>query len=132
MEKVNLSELERQPAAPSCCEATVTCGCAAQPTESFVRVSPLNTLAFSAELCINCGMCSTVCPHSVFAPGVGRAPVRVVRADACMECGACALNCPTGALQVDSGVGCAAAMIYAALRGLDEPTCGGGDDGCCG
>jgi len=37
-----------------------------------------------------------------------------------------------GALQVDSGVGCAAAMISAALRGLPETTCR--DDGprCCG
>jgi ferredoxin len=34
-----------------------------------------------------------------------------------MECGACQLNCPTAAITVDSGVGCASAMIGAALRG---------------
>ncbi|MBW8010315.1 MAG: hypothetical protein FVQ83_03600 [Chloroflexi bacterium] len=33
-----------------------------------------------------------------------------------MECGACQMNCPFGAIQVDSGVGCAQAIIAAALR----------------
>jgi hypothetical protein len=37
-----------------------------------------------------------------------------------MECGACQLNCPTSAIAVDSGVGCAAAMIVAALTGKKE------------
>ncbi|MFH0897470.1 MAG: 4Fe-4S binding protein, partial [Candidatus Bathyarchaeota archaeon] len=43
----------------------------------------------------------------------------------CMECGACQLNCPTEAINVDSGVGCASAMIMAVLRGqkLEEATC---------
>jgi hypothetical protein len=45
-----------------------------------------------------------------------------------MECGACQLNCPSGAIAVDSGVGCAAAMIKAALRGKDEVVCG---EECC-
>ncbi len=97
----------------------------------FVMLSELNTLALSAERCINCGMCSAVCPHGVFAPGNGG--VQVVDADACMECGACQLNCPAGAIIVDSGVGCAAAMIYAALTGKPEVTCGGPEPGaCCG
>jgi len=42
---------------------------------------------------------------------------------ACMECGACQLNCVTGAIKVESGVGCAAAMIRAALTGKKEATC---------
>lgn len=96
----------------------------------FVAVSLLNTLAFNAERCINCGMCSAVCPHGVFV--TGEKIVRIVRPNACMECGACQINCPVGALQVDSGVGCAAAMINAALRGLPEPTCGGDGESCCG
>jgi hypothetical protein len=41
-----------------------------------------------------------------------------------MECGACQLNCPTHAIAVESGVGCAAAMIRAALTGQKEATCG--------
>jgi hypothetical protein len=53
-----------------------------------------------------------------------------------MECGACALNCPVQAIDVQSGVGCAWAMISAAIRGKDmdsaECTCGGGSDSCCG
>lgn len=53
-----------------------------------------------------------------------------------MECGACALNCPVQAIDVQSGVGCAWAMISAAIRGKDmdsaECTCAGGSDSCCG
>jgi NAD-dependent dihydropyrimidine dehydrogenase PreA subunit len=88
-----------------------------------------NTLKFDPEECINCGMCSTVCPHGVFAPGKETA----VLADkgSCMECGACYLNCPTVAIEVESGVGCASAMIRAALTGNKEVTCGG-VGGCCG
>jgi ferredoxin len=47
----------------------------------------------------------------------------LVNPSACMECGACQLNCVTGAIKVDSGVGCAAAMIRAALTGKKEATC---------
>ena len=81
-----------------------------------------NTLQYEADLCINCGMCSAVCPLGVFAPN-GRV-ARLVHPEACMECGACQRNCPTVAITVDSGVGCAAAMIRAALRGKKQVTCG--------
>ena len=81
-----------------------------------------NTLQYKSELCNNCGMCSTVCPHAVFAAGEGAA--ELVNAEACMECGACQKNCPTGAVTVDSGVGCAGAMITAALTGKKEACCG--------
>jgi ferredoxin len=53
----------------------------------------------------------------------------LVRPQACMECGACQLNCVTGAIHVESGVGCAAAMIQAALKGQKEVSCGG--EACC-
>jgi len=100
-----------------------------------------NTLRYDPELCINCEMCSAVCPHGVFAPD--DYAVRLVRPTACMECGACQVNCPTGAITVDSGVGCAAAMIYAALTRRKDVTCGGeaepssssekpGNTTCCG
>lgn len=74
-----------------------------------------NTLRYHPSACINCGMCLAVCPQGVFVAGPKR--VRLVHAADCMECGACQLNCPAGAIVVDSGVGCASAMINAALRG---------------
>ena len=82
-----------------------------------------NTLQFKPELCIGCEMCSAVCPHAVFVRN-GRV-VTLAHPEACMECGACQRNCPTGAIAVDSGVGCAAAMINAALSRRQEVTCGG-------
>jgi NAD-dependent dihydropyrimidine dehydrogenase PreA subunit len=89
------------------------------------------TLRYHGDLCINCGRCSEVCPHSVFVAGDERA--ELVRPESCMECGACAGNCPVCAIEVDSGVGCAWAMISAALRGkdMDECSCGGEPGSCC-
>jgi NAD-dependent dihydropyrimidine dehydrogenase PreA subunit len=81
-----------------------------------------NTLVYNPELCNGCALCATVCPHAVFEMD-GR-EAQLVRPQACMECGACQLNCITGAIAVESGVGCAAAMIRAALRGKKEATCG--------
>ncbi len=86
----------------------------------------MNTLVFHPGRCVNCGMCLKVCPHRVFAAGERR--VRLDRANLCMECGACRMNCPSGAIEVDSGVGCAAAMIMAALKGRDDAVCG---EDCC-
>jgi NAD-dependent dihydropyrimidine dehydrogenase PreA subunit len=88
----------------------------------MVNLYATNTLKYDRELCSNCGMCSTVCPHAVFAAGEDAA--ELLNAGACMECGACQKNCPTGAITVDSGVGCAAAMIMAALTGQKEACCG--------
>ena len=80
-----------------------------------------NTLVYDAAKCIGCEMCWQVCPHGVFA-SEGRKAKLAGRAD-CMECGACALNCPSGAISVESGVGCAAAMLKAALTGSKEVCC---------
>jgi len=99
------------------------CGCS---SSNFLG-NAVNTLRYNPDLCINCGMCLMVCPHSVFA--AGEDVVTLARAEDCMECGACALNCPPHAIRVDSGVGCAAAMIRAALTGK-EVSCGP-DSGCC-
>jgi NAD-dependent dihydropyrimidine dehydrogenase PreA subunit len=80
------------------------------------------TLVLNPELCNGCAMCVSVCPHGVFTMNGRRA--QLARPQACMECGACQLNCVTGALTVASGVGCAAAMLRAALLGQKEATCG--------
>ena len=89
----------------------------------------LNTLEYHSELCTGCGMCAIVCPHQVFA--MNRRVARLVRYEACMECGACQLNCAVGAIRVESGVGCASAMIRAALSGRQEVTCGSTDEPSC-
>lgn len=91
------------------------------------------SLNYSVDRCINCKRCTQVCPHGVFAVGPDHA--ELVRPAACMECGACALNCPVQAITVQSGVGCAWAMIGAAIRGKNmdtECSCGGEDGSCCG
>lgn len=89
-----------------------------------------NSLVYDADLCINCGRCWEVCPHGVFISGDKKAVL--VKPLACMECGACAMNCSAVAIKVNSGVGCANAMIRAALTGRKEATCGP-DTGCsCG
>ena len=80
----------------------------------------INTLVYDLELCIGCEMCWIVCPHNVFARKNGKA--EVVNREACIECGACQINCPTAAITVNSGAGCAAAMMKAALTGR-EPSC---------
>jgi NAD-dependent dihydropyrimidine dehydrogenase PreA subunit len=81
----------------------------------------VNTLVYDSQSCNGCALCAAVCPHTVFEMD-GRKAV-LVHPLACMECGACQLNCVTGAIKVESGVGCAAAMIRAALRGQKEAEC---------
>ncbi|MFQ6101315.1 MAG: mercury methylation ferredoxin HgcB [Anaerolineae bacterium] len=95
----------------------------------MIDASPLNTLQYDPELCIGCEMCVIVCPHGVFAMNsrpvlsLPKGMARLVHPEACMECGACQLNCPAGAITVDSGVGCAAAMMRAAVLGKRRASC---------
>jgi NAD-dependent dihydropyrimidine dehydrogenase PreA subunit len=82
----------------------------------------VNTLVYDEARCNGCGRCAEVCPHAVFVMN-GRKAV-LAQPAACMECGACSLNCVKGAIGVESGVGCATAMILSALRGQKEVSCG--------
>ncbi len=91
----------------------------------------VTTLAYDAEKCAGCGRCVEVCPHNVFRMQDKRAVL--LDRDRCMECGACALNCEFGAISVQSGVGCAAALINSLING-GPPTCdcSGSSGSCCG
>ena len=89
------------------------------------------TLQYLAEKCAGCGICAEVCPQGVFAIRGKRAVV--TDRDRCMECGACALNCEFGAISVNAGVGCAAALINSMVTG-GPPACDCGPTpggGCC-
>lgn len=79
------------------------------------------SLEISPERCVGCGMCIEVCPHKVFALKNKKAVI--LERDRCMECGACVNNCAFGALDVNRGVGCAAALINSIISG-GEPSCG--------
>jgi len=80
----------------------------------------VTTLELDRSKCNGCRLCTIVCPHAVFLMENKKA--KIVNKDACMECGACALNCAEGAITVNSGVGCAAAVIQGATKGT-EPCC---------
>lgn len=53
---------------------------------------------------------------------LGNEKAHMGKRDACMKCGACARNCPVEAIAVQSGVGCAQAVINTVLK-RDSNTC---------
>lgn len=81
----------------------------------------VSTLKHDAAKCTGCGACLDVCPHHVFVPSGNK--VAIADLDGCMECGACQRNCPFGAIHVEEGVGCAAAILMSFFTG-GEPSCG--------
>ncbi|HOI75505.1 MAG TPA: mercury methylation ferredoxin HgcB [Syntrophales bacterium] len=80
---------------------------------SMIYLKNVVTLEVDREKCTGCGVCLEVCPHEVLELREKR--VRIRNRDACMECGACSRNCPAGAVSVEAGVGCAAAVINGLL-----------------
>ncbi len=94
-------------------------------------LSNVTSLEFQSEKCKGCGRCVEVCPHAVFIMNEKKAVI--LDKDRCMECGACVNNCEFEALRVNSGVGCATAIIGSMLKG-GEPACdcnGSEKDDCC-
>ncbi len=89
------------------------------------HLAGVTTLRFDPARCTGCGRCVEVCPHGVFAMEGARAAL--TDRDGCMECGACRNNCASAAIEVRSGVGCAAALVGAmvACQG-GAPECGCG------
>jgi NAD-dependent dihydropyrimidine dehydrogenase PreA subunit len=88
------------------------------------------TLKLDADKCTGCGRCIEVCPHNVFQQQDKK--VVMANRDSCIECGACVKNCPFKAVEVNPGVGCAAAILKGCLTG-SEPSCdcSGNSGGCC-
>jgi len=95
---------------------------------SLRYLSNIVTLKYDKEKCVGCGRCVEVCPHQVFV--VENKKARLAGKDACIECGACQKNCAFNAIKVESGVGCAAAII-GSLFSKKAPCCGGPDKGGC-
>jgi NAD-dependent dihydropyrimidine dehydrogenase PreA subunit len=90
--------------------------------KTFRYLPGVTTLRLDDNACVGCGMCEIVCPHRVFLMHQKKARIHDV--DGCMECGACAKNCPAEAIQVSPGVGCAAYIIQAWIKGKNAAACG--------
>jgi ferredoxin len=81
----------------------------------------LNTLEYDVKKCTGCQMCVIVCPHRIFQMKGKKA--EVTAKDKCIECGACMRNCAFDAISVDSGPGCAAAVLASKFSKKKEVCC---------
>ena len=80
----------------------------------LIYLKDVVTLRLDQKKCVGCGMCLWVCPHAVLSLTNGK--VEIMNRDAC------ARNCPAEALSVQSGVGCATAVINSML-GRKKSSC---------
>ena len=87
----------------------------------LVYLKDVTTLKVLDDKCIGCGFCLTVCPREVLRLNSGT--VQIADRDSCIECGACARNCSVEAITVQAGVGCAQAIINAALGRKNGACC---------
>ncbi len=95
-------------------------------------LSDVSTLNLIEKNCTGCKICTMVCPREVL--GIKEKKAYIKDKDLCIECGACEMNCEFDAIKVDSGVGCATAIINSMITG-GEPSCDCSEDGktsgCC-
>jgi len=89
-------------------------------------ISDVVTLHYEESKCKGCGMCVEVCPHGVYV--LENKKAQITDRDLCMECGACANNCEFGAISVDAGVGCAAAIFSSIFSKSGAVCCGPTDN----
>ncbi len=87
-------------------------------TLSYLKNTP--TLELVPENCTGCGLCLTVCPRAVLQASSGK--IAITDLSRCMECGACMTNCAFNAIRVDSGTGCAIAIISGLFK-KKGPSC---------
>jgi NAD-dependent dihydropyrimidine dehydrogenase PreA subunit len=83
----------------------------------YQYIKNVSTLILATDKCTGCGRCVEVCPHQVFVFEGKKA--MIVNKDSCMECGACAQNCAFDVIKVNSGVGCAYAVIKGWFTGAE-------------
>ena len=88
-------------------------------------------LSIDKDKCTGCGICIEVCPQNVLK--IEDKKAIIIDKDNCIECGACKMNCPVEAINVNIGVGCAAA-VYNGILNKKEASCGcssSKNKGCC-
>lgn len=72
-------------------------------------IKNVSTLKLIPSNCVGCSLCVIVCPHQILKLVDKR--ITVTDKDLCIECGACEKNCDFNAIEVNSGVGCASAIV---------------------
>ncbi|MFH0787491.1 MAG: mercury methylation ferredoxin HgcB [Pseudomonadota bacterium] len=90
--------------------------------KEFRYLTNVSTLKLDETRCLGCGSCALVCPHGVYI--INGKKAEIADLDGCMECGACRNNCPTAAINLTPGVGCAAYIIQAWIKGKKGASCG--------
>ena len=79
------------------------------------------SLQYDRNKCNGCKICVEVCPRAVLA--MEEKKVKVIDINSCIECGACMVNCATKAFSVDTGPGCAQAVLGSMVKGNKGTGC---------
>lgn len=96
---------------------------------TLTYLSGVVTLKLDQDKCSGCNMCIIVCPRNVFVMHERKAVIKNI--DNCMECGACSQNCADEAIEVRSGVGCAAGILNGYFSGGEACCDSSSNNSCC-